>query len=91
MTFAEVKTVIPQARANDAGAVSGCTGWFVELPDRPYYGGKFTWSGRAWNAYEAKQKMWSELLKKLAPQPARTPGAYPEARKADGSGMGGTG
>jgi len=36
MTFAEVKTVIPQARANDAGAVSGCTGWFVELPDRPY-------------------------------------------------------
>lgn len=67
VTWAEVKKEIPEARARDASVTGGGIGlgshWFFQLPDRPYYGGGFSWSGRAENAYHAKANGWDEFLR----------------------------
>ncbi len=63
-TFAEVKEIVPEAKANDVGACRTFGNeWTAEL-NRPCYGGHFYWHGRAENAWHAKQQCWASWLKK---------------------------
>lgn len=66
-TFAEVKAIVPEAKARDVGACKAGFGqWTAEI-NRPCYGGHFHWSGSAENAWHAKQQLWAAWLKKFAP------------------------
>lgn len=66
--FAEIKAILPDARARDASAMRLPTGrWLFELND-PLYGGHFQWTGRADNGWHAKAQGWKKLLNKLRPE-----------------------
>lgn len=67
VTFAEVRAFEPKAMAKDAAAmklVAFRNTWFFQVPDRPWYGGAFSWTGRADNAYHAKAQGWAAWLAK---------------------------
>jgi len=64
LTFAEVKALVPQAKARDVGAVrSHGDQWFAEV-NRPCYGGHFWINCTASTAWHAKQQLWAAWLKK---------------------------
>lgn len=67
-TFAEVKALRPEAKANDVGACRTFRNtWTAEI-NRPCYGGHFHWSGLAENAWHAKQQLWAAWLRKFGPK-----------------------
>lgn len=63
-TFAEVKALVPNAKARDVGACNAGRGFWTAEINRPCYGGQFHWDGKAENAWHAKQQLWAAWLKK---------------------------
>jgi hypothetical protein len=58
-TFAEVRELCPRARSRDMSAIKVPSGdWYAEIPDRPWYDGRLSWTGRADNAFHAKAEAW---------------------------------
>ena len=83
VTFREVQAFEPRARARDAAViklVSFRNTYFFELPDRPWYRGHFSWTGRADNAFHAKALGWSDWLHqhKLEEKPPALSASLPE-------------